>query len=181
MKRLFDILGLTALVLLLSAFDEGRVEHGFSRARSGMETAWTRLSKPMDRSTPPAFRADGHLLQGRFAMEGSDAVLNLDGPRLEISGVGVIQTRPHRIALGHETPLAALKAPADRQIELREIVGHTPDAAGPPDDRRGLCQGRARYLAIEVEPETGAVHILAFTAPPADPARPCAERRFTAP
>jgi hypothetical protein len=178
MRRLLDLFGVLVLVLLLSAFDERSAEQTVTRARAELTDMWTRVSSPVTSATPLPTRAVDHALRGPFAAA-ADAtpwpLLMADGAQLEITGLGTLQTRPHRIATGSEPPFAAGGLSAGQQVELREITDLQPSAGGRP-----LCAGvPARYLALAAEGQT--LRLLAFTDRPEGDARACADLAFRIP
>jgi hypothetical protein len=178
MRRLFDLFGVLTLVLLLSAFDERAAEQTVTRARSELTDAWSRISQPAAPTSALPVRAVDNAVRGDFVSDDDTSawpMLHADGARLDLSGAGVIQTRPYRIATGSEPPLAVLNLSASHQVELREIVGIAPANGGQP-----LCaEYPARYLALASRGRT--LRLLAFTDRPEGEQRPCADLAFGLP
>lgn len=178
MRRLLDLSGVLVLVLLLSAFDEGTAERTVTRARAELADVWTRVSRPAAPAPGLPTRAVDHALRGPFAAVADSTpwpLLEADGAQLEITGLGTLRTRPHRIATGSEPPFAAAGLAAGQQVELREITDIQPSAEGRP-----LCAGvPARYLALAAEGRT--LRLLAFTDRPEGDARACADLAFRIP
>ena len=101
--------------------------------------------------------------------------MHADGARLEITGLGVLKTRPHRIATGSEPPFAAAGLAPGQQVELREITDLEPSAGSQP-----LCaEYPARYLALAAQGQT--LRLLAFADRPEGDARACADLAFRIP
>lgn len=177
MRRLLDLFGVLVLVLLLSAFDERSAGQTVTRARAELADVWTRVSPPA--VSPPGLptRAADHALRGPFVASGTTPwpLLHADGAQLEVTGLGVLQTRPYRIATGSEPPFAAAGLAPGQQVELREITGTTPSAGRMP-----LCaEYPARYLALAVQGQT--LRLLAFADRPEGDARACADLAFRIP
>lgn len=173
MKRLFDLFGVLALVLLLSAFDERTAEKTVDRARDGLSEAWSRVSA----GSAPTLPVDAvdNSLRGQFiALEPRSpwTLLMADGARLTLAGLGEIETRPLRIADGSEPPLARLGLVAGHQVEIREIVSVEPAPQG-----QALCpEHPARYLALASRGDR--LEMLAFADRPEGEATPCAHLTF---
>ncbi len=178
MRRLLDLSGVLVLVLLLSAFDERSAEQTVTRARAELADVWTRVSSPAASAPTLPTRAVDHALRGPFAAA-ADAtpwpLLEADGAQLEITGLGTLQTRPHRIATGSEPPFAAAGLAPGQQVELREITDLGPSAGSQP-----LCaEYPARYLALAAQGQT--LRLLAFADRPERDARACADLAFRIP
>ena len=154
MKKLAAFLGVLCLMLLVMAFDEGRVAQGVDvlRAKVGptierlrARTAAIRPTAPAPVRTVPESRA----VVGEFTARDATAPggdLSFDRAVLVFASAPAVRTRPHRIALGGDPALADLGLPADRQVELREVVpldAKTPVAASP------LCDGaKPGWIAV---------------------------------
>jgi hypothetical protein len=101
--------------------------------------------------------------------------MHADGAQLDITGLGTLQTRPHRIATGSEPPFAAAGLASGQQVELREVTDIQPSAASQP-----LCaEYPARYLALAVQGQT--LRLLVFADRPEGDARACADLAFRIP
>jgi hypothetical protein len=178
MRRLLDLFGVLVLVLLLSAFDERGAGQTVTRARAELTDIWTRVSSPAASAPTLPTRAADHALRGPFVASGEATpwpLLHADGAQLDITGLGVLQTRPHRIATGSEPPFAAAGLSPGQQVELREITDITPAAPSQP-----LCaEYPARYLALVVQGQT--LHLLAYADRPEGDARACADLAFRIP
>lgn len=177
MRRLLDLFGVLVLVLLLSAFDERSAEQTVTRARAELTDIWTRVSAPAASAPTLPTRAVNHALRGPFAASGSTPwpLMHAEGAQLDITGLGVLQTRPHRIGTGSEPPFAAAGLAPGQQVELREITDITPSAGSRP-----LCaEYPARYLALAVQGQT--LRLLAFAGRPEGDARACADLAFHIP
>lgn len=178
MRRLLDLFGVLVLVLLLSAFDERGAEQTVSRARAELADVWTRVSGAEAPAPGLPIRAADHALRGPFIAAGESTpwpLLHADGAQLEITGLGTLQTRPHRIATGSEPPFTAVGLPAGQQVELREITDLEPSAGSQP-----LCaEFPARYLALVVQGQT--LRLLAYADRPEGDARACADLAFHIP
>lgn len=151
LKKLAAGLGVLCLVLFVMAFDEGQVERGVDVMRARIQPAMDRLTDraPGRRPAPSPASPGGHALAGGFRPVGAAATggdLTVDGAVLGFGEAPALRTRPHRIALGREDAVRDMALPADRQIELRQIVpldARTPVAASP------LCGGQTPgWLAI---------------------------------
>jgi len=177
MRRLLDLFGVLVLVLLVSAFDERGAEQTVTRARAELADVWTRVSSPAASAPTLPTRAVDHALRGPFAASESTPwpLMHAEGAQLDITGLGVLQTRPHRIATGSEPPFAAVGLAPGQQVELREITGLEPSAGSQP-----LCtEYPARYLALAVQGQT--LRLLAFADRPEGDARACANLAFRIP
>ncbi len=177
MRRLLDLFGVLVLVLLLSAFDERSAEQTVTRARAELTGIWTRASSPAVSTPTLPTRAVDHALRGPFAASESTPwpLMHADGARLDITGLGTLQTRPHRIATGSEPPFAAAGLSPRQQVELREITDIQPSAGSQP-----LCaEYPARYLALAAQGQT--LRLLAFTDRPEGDVRACADLAFRIP
>lgn len=177
MRRLLDLFGVLVLVLLLSAFDERSAEQTVTRARAELADVWTRVSSPAAPAPDLPTRVADHALHGPFAASESTRwpLMHADGARLEITGLGVLKTRPHRIATGSEPPFAAAGLAPGQQVELREITDLEPSAGSQP-----LCaEYPARYLALAAQGQT--LRLLAFADRPEGDARACADLAFRIP
>jgi len=169
LKKLAAFLGVLCLVLLVMAFDEGQVKRGVDVVRTKIEPAVERLRDraPILRpsSRPGAVASGSHAVVGEFtaAAGAPGGDLGVDGAVLVFEGAPALRTRPHRIALGREAAVRGMALPAERQIELREIVpldARTPVAASP------LCDGgKPGWLAIVRE--GGTLHLQIWAAGPA--------------
>jgi hypothetical protein len=170
LKKLAAFLGALCLVLLVMAFDEGQVERGVVVVRDKLgpaietlrERAKASIPTPVATPTVPESRA----ITGDFLPRAEDApggALSFDLAVLVFEGAPALRTRPHRIALGGEPAVAELGLPADRQVELREVVpldARTPVAASP------LCDGdRPGWIAVARE--GGDLSLLVWRAGPA--------------
>jgi hypothetical protein len=177
MRRLLDLFGVLVLVLLLSAFDERSAEQTVTRARAELAGVWTRVSSPAAPAPDLPTRAVDHALRGAFAASESTPwpLMHADGAQLDITGLGTLQTRPHRIATGSEPPFAAVGLAPGQQVELREITGLEPSGGSQP-----LCaEYPARYLALVVQGQT--LRLLVFADRPEGDARACADLAFRIP
>jgi len=178
MRRLADLFGVLVLVLLLSAFDERGVEQTATRVRAELTSIWARASTAAPSASTLPARAADHALRGPFVASGEASswpLMQADGARLEITGLGVLQTRPHRIAAGSEPLFAAAGLSPGQQVELREITDITSSGGSQP-----LCaEYPARYLALAVQGQT--LRLLAFADRPEGGARPCADLAFRIP
>ncbi len=154
MKKLAAFLGVLCLMLLVMAFDEGRVAQGVDVVRAKVGPAIERLrdrAAPPDRTGAAPIRTipESHAVVGRFVARDADAPggdLSFDRAVLVFADAPALRTRPHRIALGDDPVLADLGLPAALQVELREVVpldAKTPVAASP------LCDGaRPGWIAV---------------------------------
>lgn len=153
LKKLAGFLGVLCLVLLVMAFDEGQVKRGIEVMRAKIEPALDRLrnraSELPPAPDPAAAAPGGRAVVGAFRLTEPDAPggdLSVDGAVLVFGNAPALRTRPHRIALGREPAVVAMALPADRQVELRQVVpldARTPVAASP------LCDGgKPGWLAI---------------------------------
>ncbi len=177
MRRLLDLLGVLVLVLLLSAFDERGAEQTATRVRAELTDIWARVSTSAPSASTLPTRAADHALRGPFAASESTPwpLMHADGAQLDITGLGILQTRPHRIATGSEPPFAAAGLSPGQQVELREITDTKPSAESMP-----LCaEYPARYLALAVQGQT--LRLLAFADRPEGDAHPCADLAFRIP
>ncbi|HEV2082225.1 MAG TPA: hypothetical protein VGR32_07195 [Brevundimonas sp.] len=168
LKKLAAFLGFLCLVLLVMAFDEGQVKRGVDVVRTKIEPAVERLREraPVLRPSAPAATTPGsRAVVGAFAARdgtpGGD--VSVDGAVLVFEGAPALRTRPHRIALGRDAAVRGMALPADRQIELREIV---PLDAGTPVAGSPLCGGgKPGWLAIVRD--GGTLHLQVWAAGPA--------------
>lgn len=178
MRRLFDLIGVLGLVLLLSAFDERGAEQTVTRVRAELTDIWAHVSPSAPAASPLPTRAADHALRGAFAASGEASpwpALLADGARLEITGLGTLRTRPHRIASGSEPPFASAGLTPGQQVELREIVDMS-----PADRSRPLCGGDPpRYLALAGQGRS--LRLMAFAERPEGDARACADLAFDIP
>lgn len=127
-----------------------RLPSGAADGFNGLKTAAAAEPSPLAAAPGARTVLGGEYRPADEAARAAAGTLSVVGAELRLENGDVLRTRPLRIAAGREsfapgqTYAARLNAPADAQIELREVVAPTGARAVPPVK---LCGGEAATVA----------------------------------
>ncbi len=127
-----------------------RLPSGAADGFNGLKTAAAAESAPLAAAPDARTILGGEYRPADEAARAAAGTLSVVGAELRLENGDVLRTRPLRIAAGvevyapGETFAARLNAPADAQIELREVVAPAGTRAVPPVK---LCGGEAAAVA----------------------------------
>lgn len=196
MKRLAGVLAFVCMVLFLLAIEQKQAVAAWETVRTGAGPAAGRLADWAG-GLPPKVAAGWEGFRSTVARQTASwggtrpAGTGADAARAEAAPVAagsmtlvraemrfgngeVLHTRPLRIAYGRDafgpgqTFAARLNAPAEAQIELREIV---PPARGQAVPASDLCGGEPARAAALLQ-RRGRIEMMLFRTPTISPATP---------
>ena len=177
MKSLAAGLGVTSIVLLLLAFDEGQASRAVDAVRSGVSPVIDRASALIKGQPGPAAPSPAAgaypVIYGRYVPrdEAPTGPIDFVAAEMRMETGGTLKTTPLRIAYGREGFATPLKAAPDAQIELRRITPMKGTDVVPPSP---LCAGAVPGW-VALAPLEGRLEVMLFRAGPppdaTDPAR----------